>query len=117
MKIDFCQNLAVGPKDLHEQIYRGAQDLSIDKFSSLCDPWRSKNRDLKFLWMYGVPKNIENAFLAELQFFGHHVPHESRPKDPLIATNKNKTFCFSNFSDRKKSDVAFFDDLGQNMTH
>ena len=103
--------------DIHEKKHRGARDLSIVKFSSLCDPWRSKNHDLKFLRMYGVLKNIENAFLAELRFFGHHVPHESRPKDPLIAKNKNTTFYFSNFSNRKKSDFAFFDDLGQNMTH
>ena len=67
--------------------------------------------------MYGVLKNNEFAFLAELRFFGRHVPHESRPKDPLIANNKNKTFYFSKFSDRKKSEFAFFDNLGQYMIH
>ena len=118
LKIDFCKNSAVGPKDIHEKKYRGARDLSIAKFSPLCDPWRSKNRDLKFLRMYGVLKNIEFAFLAELRFFGRHVPHESRPKDLLIAKNENKTFYFSNFSDREKSEFAFFEDLSQSLyTH
>ena len=117
MKIDFRKNLAVRSKNIHEKKYRGARDLSIAKFSSLCDPWRSKNRDLKFLRMYGVLKNIEFAFLAELRFFGHHIPHESRPKDPLIAKNKDKTFYFSNLSDRKKSEFAFFDDLAENMNY
>ncbi len=107
MKIDFRKNLAVRSKNIHEKKYRGARDLSIAKFSPLCDPWRSKNRDLKFLRMYGVLKNIEFAFLAELRFFGRHVPHESRPKDPLIAKKKKQLFVFQIFSTRKCPNLRF----------
>ncbi len=42
--------------------------------------------------MYGVLKNNEFAFLAELRFFGRHVTHESRPKDPLFPKIKNTIF-------------------------
>ena len=77
----------------------------------LYDPWRSENRDLKFLRMYGVPKNIENSYFGGATMFGRHVPHESQPKDPLIAKNKNETFCFQNLLKRKMSEFVMLAEI------
>ena len=60
---------------MHKTEYRGAQNLRIVKFSSLCDPWHPQN-DMSAKKI--DDQTSKTLFLAELRIFGCAMPQETQ---------------------------------------
>ena len=69
-----------------------------------------------FMDVRSAEKHRIRVFGGATIFWASRTPWKST-KRPTNCKKEKTTFCFSNFSDRKKCEFAFFEDFGHNMTH